>query len=192
MQNIMTAAPMDSCVVPHRSTNRAVLWLTAQIGRDAVLSESYGRRHLLGHVRAWQGKEKKKKKISWPAERATPPHRDPRPHDAAVPELKMTGPEVPERAVQQQVEQICRTRAKPQQIVATRLLYCLQYPVPIQVVCKGFTPAHMMVAIRGRTPEAFPPRGPSPPDSVREPEGSILTRLTRAGPTSSFPARVLA
>ncbi len=35
---------MDSCVVPHRSTNRAVLWLTAQIGRDAVLSESYGRR----------------------------------------------------------------------------------------------------------------------------------------------------
>jgi hypothetical protein len=39
-----TAAPMDSCVVPHRSTNRAALWLTAQIGRDAVLSESYGRR----------------------------------------------------------------------------------------------------------------------------------------------------
>ena len=38
---------MDSCVVPHRSTNRAVLWLTAQIGRDAVLSESYGRRHPL-------------------------------------------------------------------------------------------------------------------------------------------------
>ena len=39
---------MDSCVVPHRSTNRAVLWLTAQIGRDAVLSESYGRRQQLG------------------------------------------------------------------------------------------------------------------------------------------------
>ena len=36
---------MDSCVVPHRSTNRAALWLTAQIRRDAVLSESYGRRH---------------------------------------------------------------------------------------------------------------------------------------------------
>ena len=45
----MTAAPMDSCVVPHRSTNRAVLWLTAQIGRDAVLSESYGRRHTPYH-----------------------------------------------------------------------------------------------------------------------------------------------
>jgi hypothetical protein len=30
-------------VVPHRGTNWAALWLTAQIGRDAVLSESYGR-----------------------------------------------------------------------------------------------------------------------------------------------------
>ena len=33
----------DSRVVPHRGTNWAVLWLTLQIGRDAVLSESYGR-----------------------------------------------------------------------------------------------------------------------------------------------------
>ena len=41
------------------------------------------------------------------------------------------------------VEQIFRTRAEPQWIVATRLLYHLQYPVPIQVVCKGFTPAHI-------------------------------------------------
>jgi hypothetical protein len=30
-------------VVPHRGTNWAALWLTAQIERDAVLSESYGR-----------------------------------------------------------------------------------------------------------------------------------------------------
>jgi hypothetical protein len=30
-------------VVPHRGTNWAALWLTAQIRRDAVLSESYGR-----------------------------------------------------------------------------------------------------------------------------------------------------
>ena len=30
-------------MVPHRGTNWAALWLTAQIGRDAVLSESYGR-----------------------------------------------------------------------------------------------------------------------------------------------------
>ena len=34
-------------MVPHRGTNWAALWLTAQIRRDAVLSESYGRRHLL-------------------------------------------------------------------------------------------------------------------------------------------------
>ena len=34
----------DSRVVPHRGTNWAALWLTAQIRRDAVLSESYGRR----------------------------------------------------------------------------------------------------------------------------------------------------
>jgi hypothetical protein len=33
----------DSRVVPHRGTNWAALWLTSQIGRDAVLSESYGR-----------------------------------------------------------------------------------------------------------------------------------------------------
>ena len=33
----------DSRVVPHRGTNWAAPWLTAQIGRDAVLSESYGR-----------------------------------------------------------------------------------------------------------------------------------------------------
>lgn len=34
----------DSHVVPHRGTNRAVLSLTSQIGRDAVFSQSYGRR----------------------------------------------------------------------------------------------------------------------------------------------------
>ena len=36
----------DSRVVPHRGTNWAALWLTAQIGRDAVLSKSYGRGYL--------------------------------------------------------------------------------------------------------------------------------------------------
>ena len=36
----------DSRVVPHRGTNWAALWLTTQIGRDAVLSESYGRGYL--------------------------------------------------------------------------------------------------------------------------------------------------
>ena len=33
----------DSRVVPHRGTNWAALRLTAQIERDAVLSEPYGR-----------------------------------------------------------------------------------------------------------------------------------------------------
>ena len=33
----------DSQVVPHLGTNLAIWKLTAQIGRDAVLSESYGR-----------------------------------------------------------------------------------------------------------------------------------------------------
>ena len=33
----------DSHVVPHHGTSQAALWLTAQIKRDAVLSESYGR-----------------------------------------------------------------------------------------------------------------------------------------------------
>ena len=37
----------DSRVVPHRGTNQAALWLTSQIGRDAVLSESYGRGYLV-------------------------------------------------------------------------------------------------------------------------------------------------
>jgi hypothetical protein len=40
---IKNHSTQDSRVVPHRGTNWAALWLTAQIGRDAVLSESYGR-----------------------------------------------------------------------------------------------------------------------------------------------------
>jgi hypothetical protein len=32
-------------VVPHHGTDQAAHWLTAQIGRDAVLSVSYGRRY---------------------------------------------------------------------------------------------------------------------------------------------------
>ena len=40
----------DSRVVPHRGTNWAALWLTAQIRRDAVLSESYGRGCLTIHI----------------------------------------------------------------------------------------------------------------------------------------------
>ena len=33
-------------MVPHRGTNWAAPWLTSQIGRDAVLSRSYGRGYL--------------------------------------------------------------------------------------------------------------------------------------------------
>ena len=36
------ATPQYSHVVPHRSTDWAVRCLTLQIGRDAVLSSSYG------------------------------------------------------------------------------------------------------------------------------------------------------
>ncbi|KAJ3870763.1 hypothetical protein F5051DRAFT_341673, partial [Lentinula edodes] len=79
----------------------------------------------------------------------------------------------------------------PQWIVATRLLYHLQYPVPIQVVCKGFTPAHIMITIRKQIAKAFPPKQSSSPDLVHE-QSSISTQVTCAGPTSSFLARVLA
>ena len=40
---VQNHSTQDSHVVPHHGTNWAALWLTAQIGRDAVLSESYGR-----------------------------------------------------------------------------------------------------------------------------------------------------
>ncbi|KAL1684633.1 hypothetical protein GGG16DRAFT_67900, partial [Schizophyllum commune] len=73
----------------------------------------------------------------------------------------------------------------PQRIVATRLLYRLQYPVPIQVVCKGFTPAHMMIAIRRRTTPAFPLRQPSLPDLVHE-QSSISTLVKCAGQHHRF------
>ncbi|EGG00440.1 hypothetical protein MELLADRAFT_93281 [Melampsora larici-populina 98AG31] len=54
------------------------------------------------------------------------------------------------------VEQIFRTRDEPQQIVATRLLYCLQYPALIQVVCKGFTPAHIFNTTCNFMHQVFP------------------------------------
>ena len=43
----------DSRVVPHHGTNWAALWLTAQIRRDAVLSESYGHGYTLSTERAF-------------------------------------------------------------------------------------------------------------------------------------------
>ncbi|KAG2001523.1 hypothetical protein CC2G_006723 [Coprinopsis cinerea AmutBmut pab1-1] len=41
-----------------------------------------------------------------------------------------------------------KNKGLTQRIVATRLLYRLQYPLaPIQVVCKGFILAHIMIAL---------------------------------------------
>ena len=45
-KNIQNHSTQDSRVVPHRGTNWAALWLTAQIRRDAVFSKSYGRGYL--------------------------------------------------------------------------------------------------------------------------------------------------
>jgi hypothetical protein len=65
-----------------------------------------------------------------------------------------------------EIERIFRTEAEPQQIVATRLLYRLQYPVPIQVVCKVIHPRMLCITIRGRGRETFPSPDPNPPDLV--------------------------
>ena len=54
-------------------------------------------------------------------------------------------------------KQIVEDRAEPQQIVATRPLYCLQHPLPIQVVCKRFFPAHIVIAIHEVDSRPFRP-----------------------------------
>ena len=41
-------------MVPHRGTNWAAPWLTSQIGRDAVLSRSYGRGYLYHSTRVYK------------------------------------------------------------------------------------------------------------------------------------------
>jgi hypothetical protein len=43
IENCKNHSTPDSRVVPHRGTNEAAHRLTLQIGRDAVLSMSYGR-----------------------------------------------------------------------------------------------------------------------------------------------------
>jgi hypothetical protein len=65
----------DSHVVPHHGTNWAALRLTAQIGRDAVLSESYGRGY-------WDQSPQAKH----------PPSRTPAPRDGSPLPAKATGP----------------------------------------------------------------------------------------------------
>ncbi len=59
--------------------------------------------------------------------------------------------------VRKESEQIVEDRAEPQQIVATRPLYCLQHPLPIQVVCKRFFPAHIVIAIHELDSRPFRP-----------------------------------
>ena len=194
---------MDSCVVPHRSTSRAVLWLTAQIGRDAVLSESYGRRQN-SRARALLYATYHAKYILTDANKSFPftylpssftdlPTRQvlspiyPRAFFPRFSSRKFTPvfPYLPSSRHTcrwpSRSTQIRGTWAEPQRIVATRLLYRLQYPVPIQVVCKGFTPAHMMVAIRGRAPAAFPRQeGRHPPHSVHGPSRALSLRVSYA------------
>ena len=60
----------------------------------------------------------------------------------------LTPPTLKKRKCSGNPEQIVEDRAEPQQIVATRPLYCLQHPLPIQVVCKRFFPAHIVITIR--------------------------------------------
>ena len=90
-------------------------------------------------------------------------------------------------------EQIVEDRAEPQQIVATRPLYCLQHPLPIQVVCKRFFPAHIGIAIHEVDSRPFRPL-PLPRQlwytSIRR--CLIFTPFIEAGPTSSLPAQILA
>ncbi|KAG7439255.1 hypothetical protein BT62DRAFT_914102, partial [Guyanagaster necrorhizus] len=50
----------------------------------------------------------------------------------------------------------------PQWVIATRLLYHLQYPVPIQVICKRFTITYIMITIYRQVTQVFLQRQPSP------------------------------
>ena len=90
-------------------------------------------------------------------------------------------------------EQIVEDRAEPQQIVATRPLYCLQHPLPIQVVCKRFFPAHIDIAIHEVDSRPFRPL-PVPRQlwytSIRD--ALFLLISYKRDPTSSLPAQILA
>jgi hypothetical protein len=55
--------------------------------------------------------------------------------------------------------------AKSQQIVATRPLYCLQYPLVHSVVCRGFTPTREEIVMLGT--------GVGHVDLTREPKGML-------------------
>ena len=95
-----------------------------------------------------------------------------------------------ERVQQHLLNKSLEQRLNPQRIVATRLLYCLQYPVPIQVVYKGFSPTHITIAIHGQATTALPPWPPSPSHLVHE-QCSMLTQLYDVGSLLSPLARIL-
>lgn len=57
----------------------------------------------------------------------------------------------------------------------------LTVPPCIQVICKGFTPAHIMITIHRQAALAFPQRQPSPPDVVYKPKGLIQTLVFICG-----------
>lgn len=71
-------------------------------------------------------------------------------------------------------KQIVEDRAEPQQIVATRPLYCLQHPLPIQVVCKRFFPAHIVIAIHEVDRRPFRPRARSSPAMVHKHQRCLI------------------
>src|ERR1700722_782439 len=64
-----------------------------------------------------------------------------------------------ERELNLAVEQICRTRAKPQRIVATRLLYPLQDPVPFKSSARDSPPRFFKLQSADEPPEPFRPAG---------------------------------
>ena len=115
--------------------------------------------------------------------------------------MKQPSPNVPalkhlhgreEKKFNSKVEQIYRTKGLTSADRSNKATLLLTVPRSIQVVCKGFYPAHIVISIRGRTTSAFPQRPPDPPDVVHEPEALFLRNLTCAGTTSSFLARILA
>lgn len=80
-----------------------------------------------------------------------------RPSDVSVIYIGLTHTNTKKRENVRKTEQIVEDRAEPQQIVATRPLYCLQHPLPIQVVCKRFFPAHIVIAIHEVDSRPFRP-----------------------------------
>ena len=85
--------------------------------------------------------------------------------------------------------QICRTRAEPQQIVATRLLYCLQHSVLFKSSAKDSPPP--IFHFNSWTSDTSLSGNATEPTRYGTQPKPILTQLTCAGPTSSFLVQIL-